>query len=183
MPISYRFALILFSLAVALSFRLESAQAHQEIGKKVVLVVRPKAWDEALGEWTKYRSVQYEILKVDSVASPYELRQSILRTVTKAKKPIAAILLCGDVFGEPNPQKPAERPETITPTFEIPTTVKLGPFTTPTLATDVYYGDVDGRRMPRNCGWKIARQDPSRPVPNAQTKHRLRAIPIIWPMA
>jgi hypothetical protein len=58
------------------------------------------------------------------------------------------VLLCGDVGTVSDPTSGKSKFLSITPTFEIETKVKLGPFTTPTLATDLYYGDLDGDECP-----------------------------------
>ncbi len=116
--------------------------------KRSVIVVLPKDWDDSLEEWARYRETEYQILRVQSVDSPYELRQTIIRVAENAKLPVTAVLLCGDAFGPIDPANPSVRPKTITPTFELPTTVKLGPYTTPTLATDVLFGDLDNDECP-----------------------------------
>jgi len=113
-----------------------------------VILVRPKAWDNAVGEWVKYRERDYQIIKVDSVSSAHDLQSAIFAAAKKSKLPVAAVLLCGDI-GVTDDGKAGKVIFTpITPTFETETRVKLGPFTTPTLATDVYYGDIDGDECP-----------------------------------
>lgn len=113
-----------------------------------VIVVRPKAWSRAVDEWVKYRERDYQVIVVDSVASARDLKQSILMAIGGTKLPVAAVLLCGDV-GIVEDATPGKRKFTpITPTFEMETKVKLGPFTTPSLVTDVDYGDLDGDACP-----------------------------------
>ncbi len=113
-----------------------------------VIVVCPKAWGGALEEWVNYRELEYQVLKVDSEASSQDLRRSIFRATQLAKWPVTAVLLCGDVGTVSDPKLGKSKFLSITPTFEIETKVKLGPFTTPTLATDLYYGDLDGDECP-----------------------------------
>jgi hypothetical protein len=113
-----------------------------------VIVVRPKAWARAVDEWVKYREQDYQVLAVDSVGSARDLKHSILTAIGRTKLPVAAVLLCGDV-GIVEDSTPGKRKFTpITPTFERETKVKLGPFTTPSLVTDVDYGDLDGDECP-----------------------------------
>jgi hypothetical protein len=142
------FAWTLVLVVLTLTARYVCAQSVPATQTTAVIVVRPKSWHWALADWTHYRNDQYQVITVDSVPSPYDLRQSILRAIAKAKNPISAVLLCGDVYGEPNPAAPTVRPEIITPTFELPTSVRLGDFTTHTLATDVLFGDVDNDECP-----------------------------------
>ena len=113
-----------------------------------VIVVRPRGWGDALAEWMQYRQARYHLIELDACDSPHELRQAILRQVSQAKNPVVAILLCGDVAvaNEPNSTKVGQA--ILVPTFEIPTRVKLGPFTTPSLATDLFYGDVNDDECP-----------------------------------
>ena len=109
-----------------------------------VIVVRPKAWERALDEWVKYRQRDYQVIAVDSVASARDLKQSILKAIGGSKLPVAAVLLCGDVGIVEDGPLGKKQFTPITPTFEWETKVKLGPFTTPSLVTDVDYGDIDG---------------------------------------
>jgi len=113
-----------------------------------VILVRPKAWDNAVGEWVKYREQNYQVIKVDSVSSAHDLQSAIFAAAKKSKLPVAAVLLCGDIGVTDDGKSSKVKFTPITPTFETETRVKLGPFTTPTLATDVYYGDVDGDECP-----------------------------------
>lgn len=113
-----------------------------------VVVVRPKAWSESAQEWIQYRKQEYRVIEVDSERSPYDLRQRIVHAVRNATLPVTAILLCGDVANVSKTALGITVYESITPTFEIPTRVKLGSFTTPTLATDSLYGDLDDDECP-----------------------------------
>ncbi len=113
-----------------------------------VIVVCPKAWESSLVEWVDYRSRDYQIIHVEAVTSPQDLKRSILKAVGPAKFPVVAVLLCGDVGAVDDPSSKKAKFKTILPTFEIETKVKLGPFTTPTLATDLYYGDLDNDECP-----------------------------------
>ncbi len=113
-----------------------------------VIVVCPKSWEGALDAWVSYREQDYEVIKVDSEASAQDLRRTIVKATQLAKWPVMAVLLCGDVGAVEDAKLGKGKFVPITPTFEIETKVKLGPFTTPTLATDLYYGDLDGDECP-----------------------------------
>ena len=113
-----------------------------------VIVVRPKVWSHAIQEWANYRKPEYKIIEVDSVESPYDLRQHVLNAVRNAKFPTTAVLLCGDVANVSQSLLGNTVFEAITPTFEVPTRVKLGPYTTGTLATDSFYGDLNDDECP-----------------------------------
>lgn len=115
---------------------------------KGVIVVCPKGWESALGEWRAYREKDYSVIQIESKESANDLRQSILRTIGQSKIPIQAVLLCGDVVQPLDAKAPKTRPKVLTPTFETPTRVKLGPFTTPTMATDAYFGDLNDDECP-----------------------------------
>ena len=121
--------------------------AMSEVASSVI-VVCPKAWEDSLDEWVKYRARDYQIIKVEAITSPLDLKLSILKAAGQAKFPVAAVLLCGDVGAVDESSSKKAKFNTIIPTFEIETKVKLGPFTTPTLATDLYYGDLDNDECP-----------------------------------
>ena len=133
--------------AVAIALNAFGQCAVSEVTSSVV-VVCPKAWGGALEEWVSYREREYQVIKVDSEASSQDLKRSIFRAVQLAKWPVTAVLLCGDVGTVSDAKAGKSKFLSITPTFEIETKVKLGPFTTPTLATDLYYGDLDGDECP-----------------------------------
>ena len=113
-----------------------------------VIVVCPKAWESSLDEWVNYRARDYQIINIEAETSPQDLKRSIRKAAGQAKFPVAAVLLCGDVDVVEDPSSKKAKFKTIIPTFEIETKVKLGPFTTPTLATDLYYGDLDNDECP-----------------------------------
>ena len=113
-----------------------------------VIVVRPKAWERAVDECVQYREQEYHVIQVDSKATANELKRSIVNAVERSRLPVAAVLLCGDIGIEEDPKSRTPRLSPITPTFIVSTTVKLGPFTTPTMATDLYFGDLDGDECP-----------------------------------
>ncbi len=125
-----------------------------------VIVVRPKAWEGALAEWADYRARHYQVIQVDAVDSAQEIRRSILKATEKASVPVTAVLLCGDVglIVDADSKKP--KFITLTPTFQVPTTVKLGPFTTATLATDLGYGDIDGDECPELAVGRLPAKSP-----------------------
>lgn len=125
-----------------------------------VIVVRPKAWSVSIQEWANYRKSQYEIIEVDSVHSPYDLRQKVLNAARTTKHPATAVLLCGDVAKANKTLLGNFVLEPITPTFEIPTRVKLGPYITPTLATDSFYGDLDDDECPDLSVGRLPAKDP-----------------------
>ncbi len=116
--------------------------------KSSVIVVRPRGWGDALAEWMQYRQSRYHLIELDACDSPHELRRTILRQVSQARIPVTAILLCGDVAVANDPKSTKAVRVTLVPTFETITRVKLGPFTTPTLATDLFYGDVNDDECP-----------------------------------
>ena len=58
-----------------------------------VIVVCPKAWENSLDEWVKYRARDYQIIKVEAITSPLDLKLSILKAAGQAKFPVAAVLL------------------------------------------------------------------------------------------
>jgi hypothetical protein len=120
--------------------------------KARVLVVRPPEWSTFLSDWVRYRSVDYDVIEVDTFGNPFQLRNRLLELVQQSDAPVEAIVLCGDVLEEipKNTQaKPANlQRKVITPSFQLETTVKLGPATTPNLATDVLFGDVDDDGCP-----------------------------------
>ena len=124
-----------------------------------VIIVCPKGWESSTDEWVKYRARDYEVIKVDSVSSSNDLRFAILQAVNKSKLPVTAVLLCGDigVAGDLKFSKGKFTP--ITPTFETETKVKLGLFSTPTLATDLYYGDLDGDECPELAVGRLPAKD------------------------
>ena len=125
-----------------------------------VVVVRPKAWEGALKEWLDYRAHNYHVIQVDSVESAQELRRSILWATEQALVPVTAVLLCGDVGIVDDSDSKNPRFIPLTPTFQIPTTVKLGPFTTPTLATDLGYGNIDGDECPELAVGRLPAKSP-----------------------
>jgi hypothetical protein len=113
-----------------------------------VIVVRPNEWHSSLVDWTKYRSVDYRLHFIESVSNPFLLRNRVLDAVNTAETPVEAIVLCGDVAEPPTTDKDSKPTRPITPTFSLDTTVKLGQVHTPTLATDVLYGDIDDDGCP-----------------------------------
>ena len=133
--------------AVAIALNGFGHWAVSEVTSSVV-VVCPRAWGVALDEWVKYREQEYQVITVDSEASSQDLKRSIFRATQLAKWPVTAVLLCGDVGTVSDAKSGKGQFVPITPTFEIETKVKLGPFTTPTLVTDLYYGDLDGDECP-----------------------------------
>jgi hypothetical protein len=124
-----------------------------------VVVVRPSGWEKALAKWIDYRASQYKAIEIDSIESPYDLRQRILNAVRNADQPVAAILLCGDVANLNYTEKGAMVINRLTPTFELPTRIKLGPYTTPTLASDAFYGDVDDDECPEIAVGRLPAKD------------------------
>jgi hypothetical protein len=147
-----KFFLIAFFCLAGQSFGFEPTRS--------VIVVRPKAWSASIQEWANYRKSEYEIIEVDSIESPYDLRQKVLNAVRTAKHPTTAVLLCGDVANAKKTQLGNLVLEPITPTFEIPTRVKLGPYVTPTLATDSFYGDLDDDECPDLSVGRLPAKDP-----------------------
>ena len=137
------FLICLFAISTSCIGRLVVAEINSS-----VIVVRPKGWANDIEEWVRYRERDYQVIQVDSVASARELKQSILVAAQRAKLPAVAVLLCGDVGLAFDPMSKSSQFSTITPTFELETKVKLGAFTTPTLATDSNYGDLDGDECP-----------------------------------
>jgi hypothetical protein len=120
--------------------------------KPCVLVVRPPEWSSSLADWVRYRSSDYQIVEVDTLGNPFQLRNRLLDLVQQSDAPVEAIVLCGDVL-EDLPKSVQSKPSNaqrriITPSFQLETTVKLGPMTTPNLATDVLFGDVDDDGCP-----------------------------------
>lgn len=120
--------------------------------KPSVLVVRPPDWSSSLAEWIGYRSAKYKIVEVDSQENPFQLRNRLLELIQQSDAPVEAILLCGDIVENlPNASQskpPVVARRIITPSFQLETTVKLGSMTTPNLATDVLFGDVDDDGCP-----------------------------------
>ncbi|MEQ1826708.1 MAG: C25 family cysteine peptidase [Pirellula sp.] len=125
--------------------------------RSTVIVVRPKEWVSALADWKKYRQAKYDVIEVDSRESAQQIRFDILKSLARATSPVKSVLLCGDVAVAANPTSNNDKASsqganrdlvTLLPTFEIPTVVKLGPYTTPTLATDIFYGDIDDDLCP-----------------------------------
>jgi hypothetical protein len=120
--------------------------------KPCVLVVRPPEWSSSLADWVRYRSSDYQIVEVDTLGNPFQLRNRLLDLIQQSDAPVEAIVLCGDVL-EDLPKSVQSKPSNvqrriITPSFQLETTVKLGPMTTPNLATDVLFGDVDDDGCP-----------------------------------
>jgi len=147
-----KFLWIAISCFAGQSFGLEPTRS--------VIVVRPKAWNHSIQEWANYRRSEYDIIEVDSVESPYDLRQKILNAVRTARHPTTAVLLCGDVANAKKTLLGNLVLEPITPTFEVPTRVKLGPYVTPTLATDSFYGDLDDDECPDLSVGRLPAKDP-----------------------
>jgi len=147
--------LLLFSSLFAICCQTAIAEPS-----KAVVVVRPAAWQPATNHWIQYRQ-DYRIIEIDSVDNPYDLRQSILVAVRRSKLPVKAVLLCGDVaIADPAAREnPGFR--VLTPTFHVPTSVKLGAFTTPTLATDLYFGDVDDDEFPELAVGRLPAKNPT----------------------
>jgi hypothetical protein len=117
-----------------------------------VLVVRPPDWSSSLAEWIEYRSSEFEIVEIDSIPDPLRLRNRIIEIAKQTNAPVEAIMLCGDVFedlpatgsrAEPLPPR-----RTLTPSFQLKTTIQLGPVFTPNLSTDVLFGDIDDDGCP-----------------------------------
>ncbi|XZE21347.1 C25 family cysteine peptidase [Pirellulaceae bacterium SH449] len=117
-----------------------------------VLVVRPSDWSASLEEWIEYRSSEFEIIEIDSIPNPFRLRDQILEIVEQANAPVEAILLCGDVLEDLPETKLSKEPpparRILTPSFQLETTVQLGPAFTPNLSTDVLFGDIDDDGCP-----------------------------------
>lgn len=147
--------------------------AAKQLLKPSVIVVRPKSWHDSLSAWAEYRSKQYDLHYVDSVGSANEQQIAILREVARCSGKVHAILLCGDVAG---PQNLARGPNTRenaipnvqsqnmnevnwTPSFSMPTQVQLGTLTTPTLCTDVIYGDTDEDGCPEIAVGRLPAKD------------------------
>jgi len=147
-----KFLWIAISCFAGQSFGLEPTRS--------VIVVRPKAWNNSIQEWANYRRSEYDIIEVDSIESPYDLRQKILNAVRTAKHPTTAVLLCGDVANAKKTLLGNLVLEPITPTFEVPTRVKLGPYVTPTLVTDSFYGDLDDDECPDLSVGRLPAKDP-----------------------
>lgn len=150
--INAKFLWIVFSCLAGQSFGMEPTRS--------VIVVRPKAWSNSIQEWANYRKSEYDIIEVDSAESPYDLRQKVLNAARTAKLPATAVLLCGDVAKASKTLAGNLVLEPITPTFEIPTRVKLGPYITPTLATDSFYGDLDDDECPDLSVGRLPAKDP-----------------------
>ena len=144
--------------AIAVVASVFGSWARSEITSSVIIVC-PKGWESSTDEWVNYREQDYQVIKVDSVSSSNDLKFAILKAVNKSKLPVTAVLLCGDigVAGDLNINRGKFTP--ITPTFETETKVKLGPFTTPTLATDLYYGDLDGDECPELAVGRLPAKD------------------------
>lgn len=117
-----------------------------------VLVVRPPDWSASLAEWIAYRSSEFEIIEMDSVPNPFHLRDRILELAEQANAPVEAILLCGDVLEDlpatGSRTEPLPPRRILTPSFQLETTVQLGPAFTPNLSTDVLFGDIDDDGCP-----------------------------------
>ncbi|MFO0380979.1 MAG: C25 family cysteine peptidase [Pirellula sp.] len=138
-------------------------QVYSAEKKSSVLVVRPSEWSSFLTEWIRYRSNDYNIVEVDSIGNPFQLRNRLLELIHQSDAPVEAIVLCGDVLEE-TPNNAGSKPSiiqrrVITPSFQLETTVKLGPATTPNLATDVLFGDVDDDGCPEIAVGRIPVQN------------------------
>ncbi len=140
---SNRWSAILIAIAVSAIGNPAWAQIHSS-----VVVLRPKAWARAVDEWVQYREQEYQVIQIDSAPSANEMKRSILNAAAQARLPVAAVLLCGDVGIEDDPKSKSPKLLPITPTFVVATKVKLGPFTTPTMSTDLHFGDLDGDECP-----------------------------------
>jgi hypothetical protein len=139
--------------------------------KPTVIVVRPRGWQDAIADWEQYRSIDYSIRYVDSLPSATEQHVGILQAIAESESAIAAIVLCGDVAVpisddgipiEPSSAVKSYRNfEPLTATFTVDTAVKLGEFTTPTLSTDVLFGDTDDDGCPDIAVGRLPAKTPS----------------------
>lgn len=134
-------------------------RVNAEITSSVILV-RPRAWERAVDEWVQFREQEYQVIQIDSAPSANELKRSILKATEQARMPVTAVLLCGDVGIEDDPKSTTPKLLPITPTFIVATKVKLGPFTTPTMSTDLYYGDLDGDECPELAVGRLPAKTP-----------------------
>jgi hypothetical protein len=140
--------------------------------KPTVFVVRPPSWSHALSDWKRYREKRYRVVELDALGSAAQIRLSVLKAAAIAERP-NAVVLCGDVALPKDGDDRRSGPVVILPTFEVPTRVKLGPFTTPTLATDVYYGDLDDDMCPDLAVGRL-------PAKNATELHSMLAKSIAY---
>lgn len=142
------------------------------VAKPSVIVVRPLSWHDSLAAWAKYRSEQYDLRFVDSVGSANEQHIAILSEIARCSGEVRAIVLCGDVAGTQNANRNKQNgtPSNLdnghssgvnwTPAFSMPTQVKLGNMTTPTLCTDVLYGDTDDDGCPEIAVGRLPAKNP-----------------------
>jgi hypothetical protein len=131
-----------------IGFRDSLADSSDGLHRSSVIVVRPQSWADALQDWSRYRQPRYDVIEVDASESSQDLRRVIRNTISSSKSQVKAILLCGDVSIAKDSVLAGRGYVALTPTFELPTSVKLGSFTTPTLATDNLYADLDGDECP-----------------------------------
>lgn len=141
---------------------------EKSLVKSSVIVVRPRGWSSAIAEWASYRSREYRIVEVDSQPTASQQHIEILKAASQCSPKASAILLCGDVACEVDPDaekynaqsntttkseasKPGtkgKRIETLTPGVVLDTSIRLSGMTTPNLCTDAIFGDMDDDGCP-----------------------------------
>lgn len=130
--------LVLVALVVAVDGRVSAASD--------TLVVCPAMLQPGLGEWKAFRAAQrHKISVIDAPSSSSELQRSIRAAGQSGE--LKYLLLVGDV---PIYQAPVSRNPSIAavPTNYVAATVNVRWGSTPTIATDIPYADLDGDELP-----------------------------------
>jgi len=121
------------------------------------LVVCPDEFRSALHAWVDYRQGQgHRIAILSPPATAAELQTAVRRTAESGR--LKCLLLIGDVMG--GGQSGPTGAALAVPTNHLPATVNTRWGSTPTIATDVPYADVDGDGSPELMIGRIPADSP-----------------------
>lgn len=135
-------ALLLQSVCTVSSFAADPTAASLASPAGVIdtIVIRPAAWEEALGQWKTYRQQQgHHIAEIDAGLDSRAIRQAILKLSAAQAVPPRFVLLAGDVTA---------RPESTVPTFYQASTAMCQFGGDATIASDNPFGDLDDDSIP-----------------------------------
>jgi hypothetical protein len=109
------------------------------------LAVCPRELRSGLTQWESYRNAQgHRILTIDAPATSAKLQATIRKVAQRHK--LKYLLLVGDVPG--NPELSAASAEPVVPTNYLPAKINTRWGSTPTIASDAPYADLDGDGLP-----------------------------------
>lgn len=109
------------------------------------LVVCPTEFRPALKEWEAFRATQGHTIKVVAPPATSQQLQAVIRNVARSGQ-LKYLLLIGDVPGARIPASGAARITIPTNYLEAKVNVRFG--STPQIASDIPYADIDGDNLP-----------------------------------